>query len=298
MYKYQTYRTDEEIRKNLDKIANIIVSEKFDIIALQEIFSKRAMDNILIRLGKNWTGMWDSPNARTAQAAEGYAFIWNKRRINLAESVMSNGRRIYYPRIYNQYKIDRENNQAPLIRNPYYGRFIPVYGFFEIRILNVHIMYSAKSNENKISLSDVIKRKKEFEVIARNIYAKEADKRYGNNMPAYTVIAGDYNLNLNRPWTKWPYVDEVIKIEDKSNVKYVRTVQDQLTTLKKTTDNNETRGFANNYDHFSYDTNRFRGIKLESRRIDTVRKYEEDDFDRHREEISDHIPIMMNINLR
>ena len=54
MYKFQAYRSDKEISKDLNKIAEIIRTEQFDIIALQEIFSKTAMNMLLSRLGRNW----------------------------------------------------------------------------------------------------------------------------------------------------------------------------------------------------------------------------------------------------
>lgn len=302
MYKYQAYRSDDEIKKNIDTIANIIVSEAFDIVALQEIFSKVAMQNLLYRLGPNWAGRWDSPQAATAQAAEGYAFLWNTKRIELASSQIVSGKRIYEPRIYNQYRIDRGANQRELIRNPYFARFHPIHTFFEIRLINIHILYSgSKSETDEISsLSDVAMRKKEFEILAQNIYGKESDKRYGNNMPAYTILLGDYNLNLNRTWTKGPYVYEIIEISDERAIKRIRTIQDQLTTLKnksKSNPNEPIREYANNYDHFSYDENRFQGVSMNSERVDSVNHYLQGDFDRHKREVSDHVPIALNFNI-
>lgn len=304
MYKYQAHRSDKEIRKNLDTIANIILLEKFDILALQEIFSENAMELLLNRLGRrNWTGCWDRPNSRSMQAAEGYAFIWNTRRIKLAESQTSSGKRISKPRIYNQYKINSGNRQKKLIRNPYFARFNPINTFFEIRLINIHIMFSENKNyEEEINLlSDAAMRKNEFDIIARSIFEKEADKRYGNNMPSYTIILGDYNMSLNRGWTKGPYVQEVIEISDEQVVKKIHTVQDQLTTLKSKSINNPdepVRGYANNYDHFSYDENRFSGVTVHCRKIDSVRKYTNDDFERHRKEVSDHVPILLDLDLK
>ena len=100
MYKFQAYRSDDKIKKDLDSIANIISTEKFDIIAMQEVFDEKPMNMILARLGSHWQGAWGKPNSRSAQAAEGYAFIWNTDRIELAKSVTSSGTRIYQPRIY------------------------------------------------------------------------------------------------------------------------------------------------------------------------------------------------------
>lgn len=299
MFKYQAYLSGDEIKKDLDKIADIIISETFDIVALQEIFSELAMKNLLSRLGSNWTGRWAKPNSRTAQAAEGYAFIWNTKRIKLAESQTASGKRIYYPRIYDKYTVDCGKNEKELVRNPYFARFNPINTFFEIRLINIHIMFSGNKDNNIIQLSDAEMRKNEFDILVKRIYGKETDKRYGNNMPAYTIILGDYNLNLKREWTKSPYVDEIIEITEGQDVKRVRTVQDQLTTLKQTTNNlgEQVRGYANNYDHFSYDENRFADVIVKSQKIDSVRKYCNDDFERHRKEVSDHVPISLNLEL-
>ncbi len=327
MYKFQAYRSDKEISKDLNKVAEIIRTERFDIIALQEIFSKTAMDMLLIRLGCNWKGSWESPRSTSIQAAEGYAFLWNTDRIELAESVTVNGKRTYYPRIYNQYRVDRTKGQHTLVRNPYYGRFHPIHTFMEIRLINVHIMYSKNRDSTSDNIGDVRMRKNEIDTVVKSIYVKEADKRYGNNMPAYTLILGDYNLNLESSMASWPYVDEIIEVEEGQRIRRIKTVQEQLTTLrranaqkkvqeqlttlrranaqKKEINNQEEmediysiNKFANNYDHFSYDEQRFDGIAILADRIDTLNKYLQNDVERHRKIISDHVPIVLNMNMR
>lgn len=305
MYKFQAYRSDDNISKDLDAIADIISSEHFDIVAMQEVFGERPMDMILTRLGRNWQGAWEKPNSTSAQAAEGYAFIWNTNKIQLAESITASGKRTYYPRIYNQYRIDRKLGQKELARNPFYGRFKPKNENYEIRIINTHIMFSNRRNNEEDELishlSDVEMRKNEFEILVKNILAKENTWRYGNNLTAYTILLGDYNLNLNRRWTTWPYLQEVVEIDDGYYKYKIRTVQDQLTTIKnrsKLDPDEPVRGYANNYDHFSYDEDRFSDLNPIVKRIDSVRKYSGDDFEKHKKEISDHVPISIEINLR
>ena len=73
-------------------------------------------------------------------------------------------------------------------------------------------MYSKKRDSTSENLGDVIMRKNELDTVVKSIYVKEADKRYGNNMPAYTFILGDYNLNLESSMASWPYVDESIEV--------------------------------------------------------------------------------------
>lgn len=298
MYKFQAYRSDEEIKKNLDVIADIIIQEKFDMIAVQEIFSQNALNRLLQRLGPWWSGKWDSPNSKVNQAAEGYAFIWNNYRIKLADIITTDGRKIYYPRIYNQYRIDRSVFQKELVRNPYYGRFTPNNASFEIRLINVHIMFSGNRDEYDI-LSDAKMRKNEIDIICKCLYEKIADKRYGNNKKAYTFVLGDYNLNLKREWNKGPYLDEMIEVMDSHSVKRIRTIQDKPTTLKgKSKEGIQEEGFANNYDHFSYDENQFLGTKVSANCVNTVEKYLGNDYEKHRREVSDHIPIYVDFELK
>lgn len=305
MYKFQAYRSDDKIKKDLDSIANIISTEKFDIIAMQEVFDEKPMNMILARLGSHWQGAWGKPNSRSAQAAEGYAFIWNTDRIELAKSVTSSGTRIYQPRIYQQYKIDKKSGQRELVRDPFYGRFKPKYENYEIRIINTHIMFSNggkdEHEDDAIQLGDIAMRRNEYEILIKNILAKENTWRYGNNLTSYTILMGDYNLNLRRDWTSGPYLEEVVEIADGKYTYKIRTVQDQLTTVKnrsKLNPDEPVRGYANNYDHFSYDEDRFSDLHPKVKRIDSVRKYCDDDFEKHKKEISDHVPISIEIDLK
>lgn len=306
MFKFSAYTSNDEIKKDLNKISNIISDEQFDIIALQEIFSQRSMDMLLQRLGSSWKGYWASPNARTSQAAEGFAFLWNTRKVDLVKSISQDGQeKTYMPRIYNQYKVDRKNGHFGLLRNPLYARFKPKYGFFEIRLINVHIIYSANVNleqkDNEIMYGDIAKRKKEFELLSKSILLKESEKRYGNNMPSYTIMLGDYNLNLKRDWTKGAFIEDAFEIYEDGEIKRIMTIQDQLTTLKAKNKNNEKEykgGFANNFDHFSYLEKHFKNSSIITSPIDSVNKYSDNDFDKHRKEISDHIPVYMEINLK
>ena len=303
MYKFQAYRRDEQIRKDLGKIAEIILNERFDIIAMQEIFDSRPMHMLLAMLGKNWAGEWGQPNSRSVQAAEGFAFLWNTQKIELAESTTVSGKRTYLPRIYNQYRINPHKGQERLVRDPFYGRFKPKYENYEIRLINTHIMHTrGKEDETDSStLSDIELRRKELDVLIKNIYAQEHLWRYGNNLPAYTILLGDYNLNLPRAWTKGAYLDEVIELKDGRSTYCIRTTQDQLTTLKnrsRQTPEEPARGFANNYDHFSYDEEKLNELHPKVYRVDSVRKYCNDNFEKHKKEVSDHVPICITLNAR
>ncbi len=302
MYKFQAYRADEEIKKDLDNIANIICTEKFDIVAMQEIFDITPMNMILSRLGRHWAGRWDKPNSKSAKAAEGYAFIWNTDRICLAESITAEGRRTFEPRIYNDYLIELGQNK--LSRDPYYGRFKPRYENFEIRLINTHIIFSSdkdNADENSPQMGDILMRKNEFDVLIKQILAKETVHRYGNNLPAYTILMGDYNLNLNRSWTESPYLQEIVEVEDGICSYNFITVQDKLTTLKNRSKSNPDEpatGYANNYDHFTYEVDRVSDLHPKADVVNAVETYYGGDFEKYRREVSDHIPISLNIDLK
>ena len=139
----------------IDKIVQIIKKEQFDIIALQEVFCpflsanggvitaddrQYPLSDILKKLkevNKNWMGYFAAPE-QVRDAKEGYVFIWNNNRVHLPKVKLSDGtERVFYPRIYNQYKLaetkkhilgkDKEGKLkiGGLIRNPLYARFVP-----------------------------------------------------------------------------------------------------------------------------------------------------------------------------
>ena len=117
---------------------------------------------------------------------------------------------------------------------------------------------------------------------------------------------GDYNLNLykfrgeaEKRINKYTYIPSDVSVGNQT----IKTVQDELTTLKassrdeQTEDDNPKRGYAQNYDHFSFDVSRFdrEGIKFRASRVDAVRKYCQDDFEVYNATISDHVPIKLVI---
>lgn len=315
--------------RDLSLIADIIRKEEFDVVALQEILSEGkaftssnyAKRSILMELGHDWDFRWANAETQLADTrGEGYAFLWNKRRLRLATTkTIDQGIRTYQPRIC---RLHREDMQ----RRPYYARFTlsetDAGGpWIEFRLLCVHTYYGNDShNAREI-------RHKELDVLMKDIYPQVADRRYGeygNGMPSYTIIMGDYNVELWRPWKeemrkkinaerclqgKPPYPKPAILRADANDIiestrwgtRQVKTVQDQLTTLRvpgDDADNSEIRGYAHDYDHFSYEERQFEGIHLSAKRVDAVRKYCGDDFKRYRNKVSDHIPILMEIELK
>lgn len=289
--------------KDVEIFSNIIYNERFDIVALQEIKSQYALERILNRLPPQWTGKADN-DGRVSD----YAFIWNSNRIKLAEKKTKYGTtQTIDPHIYKKYRIDKEIGQKKLIREPYFARFFPTgicAPFIEIRIINTHIRFSKGSSDDSSddnSLGAIAMRRNEFNILVKSIYAKESDERTGDNRPVYTILLGDYNLNKKDSEAGSPYlIEEVVEIRDNNTViKKIETDQIELTTLKRPAETEpQNYGFSNNYDHFTYDTVRFDSVTPNCKRIDAVNSYCDGDFERYRKRVSDHVPIVMDLDLK
>ena len=300
--------------RNLEKIAEIIRGEQFDIVALQEVLSagkafeasdKYIERSILYNLGPNWGFKWaEAESTGGDHRHEGYAFLWNKGTMRMASTILDDGtERTFYPRICRV-------NHGNMIRKPLYGRFTPQGTYvsvpFEIRLLCVHTYYG----DDK-ALGGRIIREREINTLLQEIYPQISDRVYRSNMPSYTFVLGDYNAELRRPWLdelkRSPIplsIPDYVIAKNWDDMK-VLTVQDQLTTLKappregtEQADTSKNQRYSHNYDHFSYeDSSRYHELNIRCRRVDAVRKYEGDDIDKYRREVSDHLPILMTLNI-
>lgn len=154
-------------------------------------------------------------------------------------------------------------------------------------------------------------RKFEFQALTRCIYYYVSDKVYGkpegesNPLTAYTILLGDYNMNLRESGAGSPCLGNLERVtiscgRSDSRAKVIVTKQSELTTLKKQDESEEQNAqiFANNYDHFSYDKNRFSGTRKRISRVNTVEKYCHNDPLEHIKKISDHTPIKMSLNIK
>lgn len=286
--------------RDCKKIADIILSEQFDIVAMQEVLSegKAVEERIIKALGNDWDYTFIKADSEYDKREEGYAFVWNKDKFELA-----NGKEISSKTNASQSFFRGENpqivihNSKEMIRKPCYARFIPKDSFCEIRIICVHLYYGSSTGA-----IDIQKRKNEFEILTNYIYPQIADKRYGNFRPAYTIMLGDYNLNIKNGINNYPFLTSIVEIDDNGRYKSIVTVQDEKTSLSTKSsfqedDDNENK-YANNYDHFTYDNERFSGIRKEVSKIDAIPKYYENDFEKYRKDVSDHVPIKLEISLR
>ena len=291
----------KENSRNLRKIAEIIRKEDFDIVALQEVLSEgKAFSleqdmlkrSILYELGTSeWDFAWAHAESENDLRSEGYAFLWKKKRFRLPVAKLENGtKRTFYPRICRL-------NRDLMKRKPYYARFVARGGpYFEIRLLCVHIHFTDKNQ-----------RRQELDNLLKEVYPQVEDRVYYKGRPSYTVILGDYNAELKTSFNTSGFYVGDIEIAERWGNKRIKTVQYEKTTLKTKCDNNATdgdegeyqdRGYANNYDHFSYDVDKFLGVQIHEQRIDAVRKYCNDDFETYFKTVSDHVPIVMEMSLK
>lgn len=316
--------SDSVSAEKLDNITQIIKDNNLDIVALQEVLSNgkiltgsnkksisgqaKAYENSLKRrLGDDWSICWRSAHSWAKDYAysdvrgEGYAFLWNTKRIELVED---NGVEIL-PRIFRKYDFP-EDGMIRLIRDPCYGRFKIKGRRPEIRLISTHIVYSKPKNRNRSNeeneLGSILRRKNEFQIIAGQIYPQiESDSKL-NTVP-YTIILGDYNLNLPNSIAGYPTVPEIACFDDKGRALtyhegapiIIETIQSELTTLKLKED-----GLANNYDHFSYGR-RVRNSNI-IKAVDVINIMDrftgaESKYEQYKKKVSDHLPIVLTIEI-
>ena len=313
-------------KERLDYIADLI--KEFDIVALQEVLSEGKMlegaqvnnpagqltayeNSLRFRLGDNWDMCWLDPHTDSKwypylgndSRGEGYAFLWKKDKFRCP--INEYGKEIR-PRIYRQYKTDSSKGEMRLIRDPAYGRFqIVNMPNAEIRLITTHIVYSKPSADNLSKAIDhgaALMRQREFEVLARNVYTRiNADHNDINCNVPYTILLGDYNLNLPGSMAKSPYVRPIVVLDSQNNilpiyemeekgVMRIRTFQKELSTINDAGD-----GYSNNYDHFTYDDHAGDNIVQGTpHRLDAVERL--GNHKTYKEKVSDHIPVMLEID--
>lgn len=306
-------KSNGESIKDLDTIGKIIRENQFDIIAIQEIYHKESLRELLENIAmqypeeerlhrgskftgnpyisvktaetfayrtKHWEGRWASPNSYYSDS-EGYAFIWNRDRIKLVTNMKNE---VFEPRIE---EYIASTGRESLVRPPFLGRFMPINGRYEIRLINTHIAYSVpakKKNEDDKSyepdLKDIELRQREFMTLIQTVYRRFSQKQYDISrkdtdarcLVPYTFLLGDYNLNLE----KYPRLEQgeafIAAGNNKRDEMKIITLNSKLTTIKnRPEDKPENKDklkmwtdkssgdeyhMANNYDHISFDDRR------------------------------------------
>ena len=145
----------------------------------------------------------------------------------------------------------------------------------------------------------------EFNVLARSIYTSISDDHVDvDAVVPYTIILGDYNLNLRESGITTANVPGVLIVDSQKRIVptnevgmrdgtyIIKTQQADLSTMNKDADN-----YVSNYDHFSFDTrteqNIVRGRPHRLSVAEEMSSYKE-----YRDTVSDHIPIMLEIDLK
>ncbi|MDY6339107.1 MAG: hypothetical protein SPL61_05675 [Saccharofermentans sp.] len=304
--------------RDLDEMARILRDCKSDIIVLQEILSPRIIEGFSLgnnnstltrRIGPSWRGKWvnlhtSSKNYKYTgdNRNEGYAFLWDTRRVELKRV---DGKEIL-PKKYSH------NESNKLLRAPGYGRFIlrnrirPV----EIRVITAHIAYSNPKVKEEFDVPDIKEiqnRKREFDILSSKIYKNINDicKDPEEFNAIYTLILGDYNLNLQGSGATSAIIQSVncydrygnhcYGIYDYDNaigINVMKTVQSDPTTINK-----DCTGYASNYDHCTYNIELEKDGKIgRCYRKSVINDMSQEEIKRYRDTVSDHVPIVVELN--
>lgn len=305
MYKFNR-QSNRDIKKDLRKISQIILEQNYDIIALQEVFNEPAVRDLQRELGsETWKYVWEAPISKSVQAAEGYAFLWNSKRFRLATGAKRGEKsdpnsdpakrdRVFTPRINQAYKSDEYLCMGKLLREPLYARFEALFGWYEVRLINTHIIYG--------SASDKTSRMHEFNILV-DVYRSLSEKQYRNTRKAYTILLGDYNLSLldiDKDTQDGKATITTTGRSDRDKKQFI-TVQEELTTLKARSPQQPdvpAEGYANNYDHFSFGKD-VENLRYTAERVDSVHSScWNGDFELHKKEFSDHVPISLTVEFK
>ena len=269
-----------------------------------------------------WEGRWAKPASNYSdRAAEGYAFVWNRSRIKLVTNYAGES---FEPRIGFNLR------HGKLVRPPFIGRFMPINARYEFRIINMHFAWEKPVNETDHDIEETVDesskvlREQELQTVFDTVYTSLAKQQYDVNnidknarpLAPYTFLLGDYNLNLPGKGMGAKMSQELS--EYKCGDLKIVTVNGDLTTLKRVpkdpqkaeklrNDPDPQKHLANNYDHFSYDQKRLITKDVAEPMVFVVAAYEEyrsneadhqEKFDIYREKISDHLPVVLDIDIR
>ncbi len=290
--------------KAVEKIATLILDNDLDIVAIQEVYSDgKAIQNefidrnnndlkqpLLNYLNKNQWGFVHEKifSSQYSTDEEQIAFLYKKQKFEL---IGEEDDRI------NRFK------RFDMHKYPYYARFKFLGGpFAELRLICIHTFASDRRIVQQ-----------ELDTIMNKIYPMVADKGYGNNLKSYTIILGDYNASIKctdfNEYEGNPiaYIEEQITVDDKCII----TKQKKPTSLKNMERYIENANYYDNnsnwltfdYDHFSADKTVLDDIVVSVDRIEAVKElYHEhskiQNYYDYYNEISDHLPIVMEIDFK
>ena len=276
------------MNRDWDTVADIMRDTRADIVAVQETFSELPFKLLCRRLNVGFLCDWQcrcvSRQTCRNGRGEGYAFLWNAKRVELSP-IMRNGHRIgvHEPEIRTEWS-------RSLVRPPCVARFIPVgwcVPFIELRIISTHIIFGEDkySREKGNDLSDKEMRLAEYRALSERLFPRVCkDRSDGNFRTPYTFIAGDYNLLQGEC--------AAIDVLPKEEVSFMKTRQILASTIMQGDDNKPGHYTDHDYDHFSYSDRECQYV-YSVERIDAPAKYYDGDFNQYGQRMSDHVPVKM-----
>lgn len=320
-------------QRDFERIANIIKQNNLDIIALQEVLGGKLNPGLMNYLGSDWkcfvkgsnnhqTSKYPYSSFGNDSRDESFAFVWNTKRIELSRPT-----KVYRenPNILDSYHL--RESFIRLIRDPLVGRFRLKNRNVEIRLITTHVVFGKPKDENlsvPVDYGTLTMRRNEFKILAGDIYSRVNDGyKSTDNVVPYTIILGDYNLNLAKSGIKKYTLPDVIFFDKKGISttdpdkvdRAISTIQNDLTTIQKNKDGHARNGYASNYDHFSFDKRVKNDIFSDCYAIDAVHgntmkmtpetyiaadnqpSSSDSPFDIYMKNVSDHLPIVIELNI-
>ena len=127
--------------------------------------------------------------------------------------------------------------------------------------------------------------------------ATSGEDRYTTSLNAKAKVGEWFKLRIEY------YVGDADSVRIKVFLRGYRTVQDEKTTLKLPNNQSTVEEcYANNYDHFTYETDLDNKLIIIPQKIEVLRKYyqsfgtPEKMLEGYRTEVSDHVPIRLKID--
>ena len=244
-------------KKKPKRVAQIIADAGFNVVAMQEILDEDAARRIADELGLGWQYAWAKPGS--GRDAKGYAFLWDTNRCVPVSA----------PAIY-------EDAVGLLTRPPFVGCF--EFETFHIQLINTQIF---SKGHKSFERSDV--KQQEYKQLCGPIYRRIDDAGRVKYLPTYTIVLGDFNMLP--AWCDECHQDPDF-IRECDGRRIVCEMR-EATSLKQ-----DGSGYMFSIDHFSFDSARIPRSCATVRRIDAT-----GDLGLYREEVSDHVPIGMELVL-
>lgn len=326
--------------KDYGEVADMILRTHADVIALQEVIDERALNEVLSQLnGRSrarceWRTYFDKKQT-WRNNREGYAFIWDEKRLTLARD--DEGQEVQ-PELMTRY--------TSLKRPPLVGRFVPVNSWeldIELCIVNTHIIFNPDKYQSQHPefFGAAAMRLYEYSKIVKQLYPA-----VGNRPRTYAVVAGDYNLKssklamANALFQSQGEADMVSIQTEKSTIKVCEPTDNPAIPNQEPGENAtpEAKGlmavyngvirflglsgekesvglsigkstqesvaldgdYANDYDHFSFSRRRVGGYLKNAHRIDipsSLFPLPQHRFHSYKQGVSDHVPVVATLDL-